>query len=1621
MSRFALVSRLSAFCLPVALIAFAALLLPASAPAQTISGLSQSLGASGTPITISGAGFGATQGSSVVVFGPVVGTPSSWSDTSIVVPVPSSLAAGDLTISVTVGGVSSNGVAFTVIPVIFGLSTYSGSPGTAVTISGGAFGATQGSSTITLNGLATTASSWSNSTIVTSVPAGASSGSLVVTVNGLSTNAVDFTVPTPASTISSLSPTAGPIGASVTITGTNFGDTQGSSRVLFAGHQGSPATSPTSWSATSITVPVPSGAITGGVAVAVNGQVSNFIQFTVSTLNVTALSPTSGPVGTSVTISGAGFGATQGSSTVTFNGTLATPSSWSDTQIVVPVPSGATTGNVVVTVAGIASNAVAFTVPPTLTSLAITPANTSVTSGATQQFTATGTFPDGSTSDVTSTVTWSSAASRVAGISSSGLVTAAAAGATTITARSGAVVASTKLTVTPWAPVITSASPNSGAAGTSVTISGSGFGNTQGSGSVQLGSNPALVTSWSDTQVVATVATGSVSGVAQIQQRGALSNSVSFSVTTPTISSISPTSGTAGTQVNISGSGFGSAQGNGQVWLGTALGQVSSWSDTLISATVDPSSTSGNAQVLQNGVWSNAVSFSISGNPHISSISPNTGNTGTVVTVRGTGFGSSQGSGSVLIGNVGASVNSWSDTQLSVTVGAGAVTGVAKVQQNGISSNAVSFAVPSSSSTTLVPAVLNMVVGDTRPIQALNPQSQPISGLAWTSSDTTIVTLSTDDPPLLTAVAPGNVTITAGGASADVTVFAGSTLPLGTVIWSNPGDGSGPVAALFPAVPSPTGVADVFAEQNDGSLQAVTSDGVVAWSFPTNDFSNAYLPDFQGGVVVLGKGNSPNPDTSIAKLDGLTGVPLPAYTTTTNEGRFAGLEFPAIHTDGTVFTVDYACNTDCEDTQSPPDTVDGAWVVGIDPTSGTAKFKVPLANSVQQSTVADSWCGGTPGTNTIFPHSWTNSSLMIAGDGFLYTTYSTNDITGTSQRSAAQRFPDSVYAAWDQLVQDTGAGNFNAALGDAGGLGGFVNTADILAALNRQDQVSAIIAEDSLAPFFVRLCDSSAAFTIKLHILRVGTDGSSSDMVVQQWSRTESTVYSGTPNGDGSNSIITTISQTAPRVVFDSVNSLTNADTGALFSWHAFQQGYCALSVDSSNPLQPNPQCQATVNTLIDNHLTTTAGTAIAADVIWQPPVATPFTAVSPALQLADGSFVGSAGFSPNMIAFDAAGNTRWVVPGYNPQMATADGSVIGQAGSTFDPGTGSIIPGPAATFDGNGSATGRLPALPTYTWKAAYQVGSTDSLIIPLPSLLASYAAIRNGNFTANATQVIQTSLGVIWCSNLISGSCQGQFIPPTLFGPAVQDLGFTYAPWIQMPTSNLSDFTTAHGEWVDLIISKAMAAVRNAYKNVPVMIQPVSFAGTPCHVSWNLTCAFFPKPPKPADYNHTVFITGNFCGQDVGVSIEGDTHSYVCYQDVMQNAQLALGSYDSNHIWQALSPTYSSALTRTDPAYGQFLSLMNAIGIGTGNVAVHETGHQFSLPQMDCDRPAGTNGSPAGPVCPGNGTHDLFYEFWSGNGLPPQVAPSGAGDSYLYPGPPMTWTNQDLTKLFQTFLKQN
>ena len=83
----------------------------------------------------------------------------------------------------------------------------------------------------------------------------------------------------------------------------------------------------------------------------------------------------------------------------------------------------------------------------TITSLAVAPLNSTVAPGVTQQYTATATFGNNTTSDVTSSVTWSTTQGSVASISGGGLLTGVSLGTTTVKAQSGSVIATTGVTV----------------------------------------------------------------------------------------------------------------------------------------------------------------------------------------------------------------------------------------------------------------------------------------------------------------------------------------------------------------------------------------------------------------------------------------------------------------------------------------------------------------------------------------------------------------------------------------------------------------------------------------------------------------------------------------------------------------------------------------------------------------------------------------------------------------------------------------------------------------------------------------------------------------------------------------------------------------------------------------------------------------------------------------------------------------------------------------------------------------------------------------------------------------------------------------------------------------------
>jgi hypothetical protein len=344
----------------------------------SISAVAPRFGGPGTVVKITGSGFGQSQNDSFVTveWGAVPDPGSawpvlSWSDTEIDVPVPADTPAREVFFQVVVnqlGSIGSYPYDVGTPPTILGFAPPFGLPGSSLAISGSGFGATQATSTVSLkSGLTDTVSilpvtSWSDSALAVTIPNDMPLGKVYLSVvagglPSIGTNA--FTVGTPPSVnpINGYWPTSGLPGTAITIEGSGFGPTQGASTVRAQSPSQTFNLTITSWSDTRIVGTVPAIAPTGQTYlwVTANGVDTTttcpFYVGTVPSINeINGYSPTFGPSGTAITIGGKGFGQTQGGSIVwalsQATGTIfnLTAANWSDTQVVVTVPSTAPAG-----------------------------------------------------------------------------------------------------------------------------------------------------------------------------------------------------------------------------------------------------------------------------------------------------------------------------------------------------------------------------------------------------------------------------------------------------------------------------------------------------------------------------------------------------------------------------------------------------------------------------------------------------------------------------------------------------------------------------------------------------------------------------------------------------------------------------------------------------------------------------------------------------------------------------------------------------------------------------------------------------------------------------------------------------------------------------------------------------------------------------------------------------------------------------------------------------------------------------------------------------------------------------------------------------------------------------
>jgi hypothetical protein len=226
-------------------------------------------------------------------------------------------------------------------PTITGFSPTSGPVGTTVTITG---------ANLALPGLPPPAVGWlpqngifcggiasvnPDGSLTATLPSCARSGEIsVTTAGGLAISSQGFTIIYPAPTITGFSPTSGPTGAVLTITGANLQPLpypENGAGVLFTGCGGDPTyavnTVPTDNGAQMVTVP--SCAVTGPLTIFTAGGSATSAQIFTSTTNppptLTGFTPSSGPAGTLITLTGTNLVTPGGSAQVLFTGCAGAP------------------------------------------------------------------------------------------------------------------------------------------------------------------------------------------------------------------------------------------------------------------------------------------------------------------------------------------------------------------------------------------------------------------------------------------------------------------------------------------------------------------------------------------------------------------------------------------------------------------------------------------------------------------------------------------------------------------------------------------------------------------------------------------------------------------------------------------------------------------------------------------------------------------------------------------------------------------------------------------------------------------------------------------------------------------------------------------------------------------------------------------------------------------------------------------------------------------------------------------------------------------------------------------------------------------------------------------------
>jgi len=650
---------------------------PASDP-PVITSFNPLSGPVAATVTITGSNFSTNISDNTVKFGTVQAAVISATASQLTVTVPAGAATNPIYVTVnSLTAYTSTSFVVTSAPVITSFSPASGPSGTTVLIEGSDFGTNPADNTVMFGAAQASVVSVSTTQMTVIVPAGATTQLISVTANGLTSySATPFTVTAPPSdppVITSFSPTSGVAGTTVTIDGSNFSTLTSNNIVKFGSVQAMIMTA----TSTELTVSVPSGATSQPIYVTVNAITAyTSTSFIVNSPPViTSFNPTSGPVGTTVTIEGNNFGPAPVDNTVMFGTVQATVTASTLTQLTVTVPPGAISQPISVTVnglTGISSTSFIVANPPVIMMFnpVSGPAGTTVTiTGA--KF---------STNISNNIVRFGTAQAAVISATDTQLTVIVPAEAITdtisvtvdyLTGFSG-----TPFTVT-HTPVIASFNPTSGTIGATVTIDGAYFGTAVSDNIVKFGGVDAAVTSATSTQIVVTVPARDPGQmyISVTVNSLTVNSGTQFTITVPlpVINSFTPQSGPPGTTVNISGSNFSNSSDDNVVRFGGVQAEIQAASPSQLTVTVPNGASSGPITIVVNGqTGSSGTPFMITQPPFVQDISPSAGPVGSTVTINGANFSTDQSQNVVMFGNVQANVISSAQNQLRVTVPDGA-------------------------------------------------------------------------------------------------------------------------------------------------------------------------------------------------------------------------------------------------------------------------------------------------------------------------------------------------------------------------------------------------------------------------------------------------------------------------------------------------------------------------------------------------------------------------------------------------------------------------------------------------------------------------------------------------------------------------------------------------------------------------------------------------------------------------------------------------------------------------------------------------------------------------------------------------------------------------------------